>query len=118
MSTPQTPPREATYADLEALPPPALGQIIGGRLYVSPLPALPHALAASALNQILGTPFQRAQGGPGGWWLLFEPELHFPQPKAKPDVLVPDLAGWRKERLPDIPDATQLELAPDWVCEI
>jgi Uma2 family endonuclease len=51
--------------------------------------------------------------GPGGWWILDEPELHFGA-----DILVPDLAGWRRERMPTLPDTAWIELPPDWVCEI
>lgn len=61
----------------------------------------------------LGGPFQFGQGGPGGWWILYEPELHLGA-----DVMVPDLAGWRRERMPVVPDVAAFELAPDWVCEI
>ncbi len=61
----------------------------------------------------IGGPFDRGRGGPGGWWILDEPELHFGA-----DVLVPDLAGWRRERMPQFPDAPWTELAPDWVCEV
>jgi Uma2 family endonuclease len=121
MSATQPPSREATYDDLRALPPNVVGELIGGRLIVSPRPATPHALAASTLGAILVNAFQRGQGGPGGWWILDEPELHFKNPrdlKGRPDVLVPDLAGWRRERMPRVPDAAAIELAPDWVCEI
>jgi Uma2 family endonuclease len=61
----------------------------------------------------LGSPFHRGRGGPGGWIILDEPELHLGA-----DVLVPDLAGWRRERLPEVPDAAFFELAPDWACEV
>ena len=54
-----------------------------------------------------------APGGPGGWWILAEPELHFGN-----DVVVPDLAGWRRTRLPDMPRDAFLTVAPDWACEI
>jgi Uma2 family endonuclease len=106
-------PREATYADIEALPPEVVGQIVDGVLHVHPRPASPHALATSVLGTELGGPFHRGRGGPGGWLLLFEPELHFTR-----DVLVPDLAGWRRERMPEMPKVPYFELAPDWVCEV
>ncbi len=51
--------------------------------------------------------------GPGGWLIYIEPELHFGN-----DVLVPDLAAWRRERLPSAPNAAYLTLAPDWICEV
>ena len=119
MSTPlELPlPGRATYADLEALPERYLGELIGGTLHAKARPALPHALAASALGAFLFGAFNRRQGEeggpPGGWWILDEPELHFGS-----DVLVPDIAGWRRERLPQIPAEPWMELAPDWVCEV
>ena len=107
------PRRPATYEDLEALPPHQVGEIIAGELYASPRPATPHALAASSLGGELIRPFQRGRGGPGGWLILDEPELHLGA-----DVLVPDLAGWRRERMPQMPRAPALTLAPDWLCEV
>lgn len=113
-TTMPTPPKtSATYQDLLELPEHQVGEIVDGELYVSPRLAIPHAKVASTLGMDLGTPFQRGRGGPGGWWLINEPELHFGQ-----NVLVPDLAGWRRERLPRLPDAPYLELAPDWLCEV
>ena len=103
----------ATYDDLIAVPENLVAEMFDGELYASPRPALPHAHAASVLGMELGGPFQRGRNGPGGWWLLDEPELHFGR-----DVLVPDLAGWRRERLPAVPRDAYLTLAPDWVCEV
>lgn len=105
--------RKASYADLEALPPHVVGELIDGVLYVSPRPASPHAVATTELLLELGGPFGRGQGGPGGWRLLFEPELHLGE-----DVLVPDIAGWRRERMPRTPRTAAFTLAPDWVCEV
>ena len=84
--------KQATFADLEALPANVIGQIVLGVLHAHPRPAVPHALAASALGEELGPPFKRGRGGPGGWLILDEPELHLAD-----DVLVPDLAGWRRD---------------------
>ena len=109
----QPPRREATYADLEKLPPNVIGELVGGELYASPRPALRHSHATMVLAGNLEGPFDRGLGGPGGWLLLFEPELHLRQ-----DVLVPDLAGWRRERVPEMPDTASFALAPDWVCEV
>jgi hypothetical protein len=106
------PSRPATYADIEALPANVVGEILGGILHVHPRPALPHAVAASALSGELGPPFQRGRGGPGGWIILYEPELHLIE-----DVVVPDLAGWRRERVPDLTKAYST-VAPDWICEV
>ncbi len=106
-------PKRATYADVEALPDHVVGEILDGELYASPRPRLRHAMAATRLTGRLSPPFDDGRGGPGGWWLLIEPELHLGE-----DIVVPDLAGWRRERLPEVPDEPHLELAPDWVCEI
>jgi Uma2 family endonuclease len=105
--------QRATYEDLLDLPEHLVGEILDGDLYASPRPALPHARVSSALEMEIGGPFDRGRGGPGGWWILFEPELHLGA-----EVLVPDLAGWRRDRLPLIPDAAFMTLAPDWVCEV
>ena len=90
-----------------------MAEIVDGELITSPRPASPHARAASRLGMDLGGPFDRGRGGPGGWVILYEPELHFGQ-----DVLVPDLAGWRRERMPQMPNVAGFQLAPDWVCEV
>jgi len=103
----------ATYDDLLALPENVVGEIIHGSLHTHPRPRPRHARSASSLNVKLGSPFDLGDNGPGGWWILVEPELHLGA-----DVLVPDLAGWRRERLPKLPDAAWFDLAPDWVCEI
>jgi Uma2 family endonuclease len=95
------------------VPEPLVAELIDGEIIASPRPALPHALATSALGAELLSRFQFGRGGPGGWWLLDEPELHL-----GPDVLVPDIAGWRRERMPEVPDAPYVEMAPDWVCEV
>ncbi|MBZ4375106.1 Uma2 family endonuclease [Corallococcus sp. AS-1-6] len=105
--------KPATYADLEALPSNQVGEIVNGELYASPRPASRHAVAASHLGGELYAPFDRGRSGPGGWIILTEPELHLGQ-----DVLVPDLAGWRRERMPRVPDVVGFTLAPDWLCEV
>lgn len=105
--------RKATYADLAALPPHVVGEILFGVLHTFPRPRLRHARAATRLGARLGPPFDEGNGGPGGWIFLDEPELHFGD-----DVVVPDLAGWRRESLPELPDAAFLTVAPDWVCEV
>jgi len=105
--------RRATYEDLVAVPEHLVAEIINGMLVTQPRPASLHARAASRLGAELDGPFDRGKGGPGGWILLDEPELHL-----HGDVLVPDLAGWRRERMPELPDATAFELAPDWICEV
>lgn len=103
----------ATYQDILSLPENMVGEIIDGELFVMSRPAVPHANAGSNLVSLVGGPFRFGIGGPGGWVILFEPELHFGE-----DVLVPDLAGWRRERMPEVPGTPAISLAPDWVCEI
>ncbi|WNG53613.1 Uma2 family endonuclease [Archangium gephyra] len=105
--------RKASYADLEALPEHVVGELINGELYASPRPAPRYAMAKAELLYELAGPFSRGKGGPGGWRLIFEPELHFGE-----DVLVPDIAAWRRERMPRIPDTVAVTLVPDWVCEV
>jgi Uma2 family endonuclease len=102
----------ATYDDLVRVPEHYVAEMFDGELYASPRPGLPHAHAAVALVVKLGGPFGFDRD-PGGWVMLIEPELHFGN-----DVLVPDLAGWRRARLPSVPDDPYLTLAPDWVCEV
>ena len=105
--------KPASYEDLLRVPEPFVAEILHGELYASPRPALRHATVASVLGVELGGPFHRGRGGPGGWWILDEPELHLQK-----DVVVPDVAGWRRSRLPAIPDAPFLSMAPDWLCEV
>ncbi|WP_375743249.1 Uma2 family endonuclease [Corallococcus interemptor] len=105
--------KPATYADLEALPEHVVGEVVAGELYASPRPAFPHLTAASFLMGLLGNPFVFGLGGPGGWYIVSEPELRLGD-----DVLIPDLAGWRRERLPKAPKVAALSLPPDWVCEV
>lgn len=107
--------RKATYADLLAVPDHQVAEILDGELYVSPRPAMPHAAASTSMAGDLNGFFHRPPGGPrgpGGWWILFEPELHLDE-----DVVVPDLAGWRRERLPR-PTGAAVSIPPDWVCEV
>ena len=103
----------ATYEDLFDLPDHLVGEIIHGQLITHPRPTPKHAVASSAIGDELVSPFQKGRGGPGGWWILDEPELHL-----GPHILVPDLAGWRRERLPTMPDIAYFTLPPDWVCEV
>lgn len=105
--------RHATYEDLLALPEHVVGEIVNGELHVSPRPSSLHARASSELGAGLNGPFGQGNGGPGGWIILDEPELHLVG-----QILVPDLAGWRRERMPELPDAPSFDLAPDWICEV
>jgi Uma2 family endonuclease len=103
------------YEQLEALPEGLTGEVINGQLYTQPRPSGRHGLAESSLIDELVGPFQKGRGGPGGWWIIGEPELHFVRDA---EVDVPDLAGWRRERMPRIPEDQRFTVVPDWVCEI
>jgi len=103
----------ATYDDVLAAPEHLVAELVAGTLITSPRLASPHAHTASVLGMDLGSPFQRGRGGPGGWWLLDEPELHLGE-----DILVPDLAGWRRERMPVPPNVPYFSLPPGWLCEV
>lgn len=103
----------ATYEDVLAAPAHCVAELLHGVLHVSPRPASLHSRAASTLGEELGPPFNRGRGGPGGWILLDEPELHLGA-----HVLVPDLGGWTRERMPELPDAPYFTVAPDWICEV
>jgi Uma2 family endonuclease len=105
--------RPATYDDLVAVPEHLVAELIDGELYTSPRPAPRHAATASTLIGLLHGPFDLGRNGPGGWRILFEPELHLGD-----DVLVPDIAAWRRERLPRLPDDAYFSIAPDWICEV
>ena len=112
--------RRATYADLEAVPAHRVAELVRGVLHTFPRPAPKHARASSRLGFELGGPFDTGKGGPGGWQILVEPELHFPDPTepGEIDAVVPDLAGWRIERMPELPETAYFALAPDWICEV
>jgi len=104
--------REATYQDVLDAPEHMVAEIIDGELFLSPRPAVPHAVSTMNLAMELGGPFMHGRGGPGGWIILFEPELHFGK-----QIVVPDIAGWRRDRLQLGEDDKFLTIAPDWVCE-
>src|SRR4051794_3183909 len=104
--------RRATYGDLEAVPPHPVAEIVDGELLTHPRPSPRHGFASSALGARLTDSFQFNGNGPGGWIFINEPELHL-----GPQVVVPDIGGWRRERLTVVPDTNYFELAPDWICE-
>jgi Uma2 family endonuclease len=112
---PRVPPldRPATYEDLMKLPEIMVAEIVDGELHASPRPAPRHANAGALVGGRLVQPYHEGRGGPGGWWILDEPELHL-----SGNVLVPDLAGWRRTRMPRLPETAYFPIAPDWVCEI
>ena len=105
--------RAATYADLEALPSNVVGEILFGVLHAHPRPTQRHGRAANRMQGELSGPFDRNVEGPSGWVFITEPELHL-----GPHVVVPDIAGWRRERMPKLPDTAWFEMPPDWLCEV
>lgn len=114
MSAAKKPPPPATMADLQALPPHIKGEIIDGVLYAHPRPRARHARAGMHISDTLFGPFDQARNGPGGWWILAEPGIELP---GSPEFS-PDLAGWRRERMPMLPDDEAIQVVPDWICEI
>ena len=103
----------ATYQDVLDAPPHMVAELVNGALHLQPRPAARHGLASSRLGAKLGNSYDLGDGGPGGWWIVDEPELHLGE-----DVIVPDLAGWRRETMPVFPDTVAIGLTPDWVCEV
>jgi putative restriction endonuclease len=103
----------ATYQDVLDAPEHVVAEIIGGELHLFPRPAGPANVAGSVLNALLLPPFMFGGGGPGGWIIISEPEIHVGEA-----IVVPDLAGWRVETLPIVPDAAFISVVPDWVCEV
>ena len=105
--------RPATYEDLLKVPDGAVAEIVDGELHASPRPAPRHAVAGAVLGGLLVPRFFLGDDGPGGWWVLYEPELHL-----RDDVVVPDWAAWRRDRMPALPETPYFSLVPDWVCEV
>ena len=105
--------RRATYQDVLDAPPHMVAEVIAGTLHNRPRPASRHAWASSGISAKISPPFSHGDGGLGGWWIVFGPELHLDD-----DVVVPDFAGWRCETMPEFPDAAHFSIVPDWVCEV
>ena len=101
------------YKELCDLPDNVVGEILNEELVVSPRPAFKHARAGSSLVSKIFDSYDEGNTGPGGWWILYEPELRFPY-----DVVVPDIAGWKRERLQNPSEMKVFEVSPDWVCEV
>lgn len=105
--------KKATYEDLYNIPENMVGEIVDGELHTMPRPSPRHAKATSDLGAIIGYPYRFGRGGPGGWIILYEPELRFDE-----HILVPDLAGWKKERFQSSVEKNWIEVSPDWICEV
>ena len=108
--------KRATYEDVLSAPEHMIAQVIDGELLLHPRPARRHTRVASRIGSSLDGPFDRGVGGPGGWFILFEPELHIGANGRQ--ILVPDVAGWRRSRVPEFDDGAFFDLVPDWVCEV
>ncbi len=104
---------KVTYEDLLKVPDNMVAEVIDGELYTWPRPSARHAKVASRLGMKIGSAYDLGDNGPGGWWIVVEPELHFGG-----NILVPDIGGWRRERVPEYPEASGCEIAPDWLCEV
>lgn len=105
-------PRRATYQDILDAPDHKVAELIDGVLVLSPRPAGPHSSVHTTLIGDIEPAFARGRGGPGGWLILAEPELHLDK-----DVCVPDIAGWRRDHMPNVADS-YFTLAPAWLCEV
>ncbi len=105
--------RKATYQDVLDAPAHKVAEVVDGTLYTHPRPAIRHSLARSALGATIGGPFVFGDGGPGGWWIIDEPELHLGE-----DIVVPDIAGWRIETMTEDMEGDYFTQPPEWVCEV
>ena len=106
--------KQAVYDDLFSLPDNMVGEIIDGELIATPRPSRRHGVAASVLGSEILPPYQLGRGGgPGGWIIIDEPEISLGT-----HILVPDLAGWRRERFLVSEETNWISVSPDWVCEI
>jgi Putative restriction endonuclease len=105
--------KRATYQDILDLPEGVVGEIIKGVLHSKPRPRVPHVRVALKLVGKVAGPFDTDDDGPGGWLFLQEVELHLGQ-----EIVVPDMAGWKRERFPGLANDAFLTVPPDWVCEI
>ena len=107
----------ATIVDFLAIPEDRrFHELIAGEIVRKAMPSPRHGGAQAAMTAVLFPLYGRRPGGrrPGGWWFATEVEVQF----SEHEVYRPDVAGWRRERLPQLPDTTPIELLPDWVCEI
>ena len=103
------------YERLESLPEELTGEILNGQIHTQPRPTWRHARATARLDRTIGRRYDDGDDGPGGWWIVIEPEIHFVRDI---EVIVPDLAGWRRDHMPEPPEGHRIEVVPDWVCEV
>jgi len=104
---------KTVYEQWLEVPETVVGEIIMGDLHMSPRPALKHGNASSSLLHELMGPYHKGKGGPGGWIIMREPEIHLAE-----NIIVPDIGGWKRDRIPEITNETFFSVAPDWVCEV
>ncbi|MDR3568906.1 MAG: Uma2 family endonuclease [Syntrophobacteraceae bacterium] len=106
--------KKADYEDLFTIPDNMIGEIVNGKLIATPRPSSRHSHVAAVLSGKLIPPYRLGEGGgPGGWILLYEPEIMLGE-----HLLVPDLAGWKKERFPRTTQSNWISISPDWVREL
>jgi Uma2 family endonuclease len=115
MTTTKPSATSATLAELDALPPGIVGEIIEGVLHTMTKPRMPHQRTTCKIGGGVGDPFDDGRGGPGGWWIVTQPGIELPNNTKE---ISPDVAGWRRERLPRMPRNGPITVVPDWVCEI
>jgi Uma2 family endonuclease len=115
MSTAKPSTKPPTLADLDALPPGIVGEIIEGVLYTMTKPRMRHQRTGTGIGRELSGPFDLGRGGPGGWWIVAEPGIELPNDTKE---ISPDVAGWRRARMPEMPFDEPIRVVPDWVCEI
>jgi Uma2 family endonuclease len=112
---PETARRLATWEDLAATPDDGLTyEILDGQLEALPRPQPRHGRAQGQLYSRLSGPFDPGGGGPGGWWLVIEPDVML----ASDQIVAPDLVGWRRERRPELPETRPITVVPEWICEV
>ncbi len=109
--------KRATYQDVLDAPEHMTAEVLDGELHLMPRPRRAHLRSATGLGAFLFGAFHVGTNGPGGWTIIDEPELHL---GPEPDILVPDLGGWRDGQLIDRDDIDEpfITVVPDWVCEI
>jgi Uma2 family endonuclease len=108
--------RLATFEDLLKLGEDVRAEVIAGELLASPAPLPRHSKAQGAIRRFIGGPYDDddGHGGPGGWWIFVEVDIRL----TTHNIVRPDVAGWRRERLAQPGGVRPIEVIPDWICEI